>query len=169
MNRSDFIKIPNTTHNTCFGCGPANHRGLRMEFYGNDRLVFSEMDVPDYMAGWNGVVHGGILSSMLDEVMAWGAIFLTERFILTKTMTVNYHKPTLMHERLRAEAEIEERTSEREVIMRGRILNSKSEVSVSATGTFALFSPESIKKIGIIDAKQVDEFMTIMESHSHLK
>ena len=169
MNRADFIKIPNTAHNTCFGCGPANHRGLGMEFYGNEKLVFSEMDVPDYMAGWNGVVHGGILSTMLDEVMAWGAIFLTERFILTKTMTVNYHKPTLMHERLRIETEIGERTGEREVIMKGRIINSGGEVSVSATGTFALFSPESIKKIGVIDAKQVEEFMVIMNSHSHLK
>ncbi|HPS57743.1 MAG TPA: PaaI family thioesterase [Spirochaetota bacterium] len=169
MNRADFIKIPNTAHNTCFGCGPANHKGLGMEFHGNDKLVFSEMDVPDYMAGWNGVVHGGILSTMLDEVMAWGAIFLTEKFILTKTMTVTYHKPTLMHERLRAEAEIDARTSEREVVMKGCIINSKGEVSASATGVFALFSPESIKKIGIIDAKQVEEFVEIMNSHSHLK
>jgi acyl-coenzyme A thioesterase PaaI-like protein len=140
-----------------------------MEFYGNEKLVFSELDVPDYMAGWNGVIHGGILSTMLDEVMGWAAIFLTERFILTKSMTVSYHKPTLVHERLRAEAEIDERTSEREVRMKGRIINPKGEVSVSATGVFALFSPESIRKTGIIDAAQIEELTLIMSSHSRLK
>lgn len=169
MNRADFIKIPNTRDNTCFGCGSSNPNGLRMEFYGNSSMVFAELDVPDYMAGWNGVVHGGILSTMLDEVMGWGAIFLTEKFILTKTMTVTYHIPTLMHERLRAEAEIDVRTSEREVVMKGRIINSQGVVSVSASGTFALFSAENIKKIGIIDAVQVDEFQAIIDSHSHLK
>ena len=128
-------------------------------------MVYSELNVPDYMAGWNGVVHGGILSSMLDEVMGWGAIFLTEKFILTKTMTINYHKPTFVHERLRAESEIETRTDEREVIMKGRIINSKGEVSVSASGTFALFSSGSIKKLGILDEKQVDEFQAIINSH----
>lgn len=165
MNRVDFIKIPNTDDNTCFGCGPANTNGLRMEFYGNSTMIYSELDVPGYMAGWNGVVHGGILSSMLDEVMGWGAIFLTERFILTKSMTVTYHKPTFIAERLRAEAEIETRTGEREVIMKGRIINSSGETSVSATGVFALFDSESIKKLGIIDEKQVDDFQAIINSH----
>ena len=169
MNRADFIKIPNVEENNCFGCGPSNPNGLRMEFYGNSSLVFAELDVPDYMAGWNGVVHGGILSSILDEVMGWGAIFLTERFILTKTMTVNYHKPTMIYERLRAESEIDQRTNEREVIMKGRIINSKGEVSFSATGIFALFDSGSIKKLDILDAKQVDEFQAIINSHSGLK
>jgi uncharacterized protein (TIGR00369 family) len=171
MNKpdSEFIKIPNTKDNTCFGCGAANPNGLQMEFYGSSSMVYSELKVKEYMAGWNGVIHGGILSAMLDEVMGWGAIFLTEKFILTRNMTINYHKPTLTHESLRAEAEIDTRPSEREVIMKGRIINSKGEVSVSSTGSFALFSSEQIKKLGIIDNKQVDDFQSIMDSHNTLK
>ncbi len=168
MNKTEFIKIPNTIDNTCFGCGSANPNGLQMEFYGNSSMVYAELYVKDYMAGWNNVTHGGILSSILDEVMGWGAIFLTERFILTKSMTITYHKPTMVTEKLRAEAEIDTRTGEREVIMKGRIINPRGEVSVSASGTFALFTPENIKKIGIIDARQVDEFQSIIDSHYSL-
>jgi len=169
MNNSGFIKIPNVSHNECFGCGPANERGLKMEFQGNSTMVCSELAMEKYMAGWNGVVHGGILSTILDEVMAWGAIFLTERFILTRTMTINYHRPTFITERLRAEAEIEEHSSDREVVMRGRIINSKGEVTVSSTGTFALFTSESLKKMNIVDPEWIDEFRAIMDSHKHLK
>jgi hypothetical protein len=53
--------------------------------------------------------------------------------------------------------------------MKGRIINPKGEVSVSATGVFALFSPESIRKTGIIDAAQIEELTLIMSSHSRLK
>jgi len=169
MNKPGFIKIPNTKDNTCFGCGAANPNGLQMEFYGGSSMVYSELKVRDYMAGWNGVIHGGILSAMLDEVMGWGAIFLTERFILTRSMTITYHKPTFIHENLRAEAEVDTRVSEREVIMKGRIINSKGEVSVSSVGSFALFNSEQIKKLGIIDHKQVDEFQSIIDSHYALK
>ena len=82
------------------------------------------MAVPGHMIGWQGVVHGGILSTLLDEVMSWGAIFLTRRFILTKTMTVNYHKPVFAGDKLRVESSIENRNSERECVMNGRIINS---------------------------------------------
>ena len=160
-----FVQIPNIDHNMCFGCGPANKSGLAMKFHGNDDLVYSEIIVPDHLVGWHGVVHGGILSTILDEVMSWGAIFLTRRFIMTKTMTVNYHKPVLVGDRLRVESEIGDRVSERECLMKGRILNSKGELSVSSSGTFAIFTIDSIRKMGFMKEKDLEDFQNIINSH----
>jgi len=56
-------------HN-CFACGPANPHGLHMTFQSNGKVVMSHLSVPDHLRGWNNMVHGGIISTILDEVMA---------------------------------------------------------------------------------------------------
>lgn len=165
MCENGFIEIPNMDHNMCFGCGPANDHGLKMKFYGNDDMIYANIAVPDYLLGWNGVVHGGVLSTILDEGMSWGAIFLTRKFILTKSMTVNYHKPVLVGDMLRVESEIKERISDREALMTGRIFNSKGELSVSSTGIMALMNMEYVKKIGLMKDKDIEDFQVIIDSH----
>jgi len=165
MCENGFIEIPNMEHNMCFGCGPANKHGLRMKFFGNDSMIYANIAVPDYLLGWNGVVHGGILSTILDEGMSWGAIFLARKFILTKSMTVNYHKPVFIGDMLRVESEIKERISEREASMTARIFNSKGELCVSSTGIMALMDMSYIKKLGIMKDQDVEDFQKIIDFH----
>lgn len=165
MCEKSFIEIPNMDHNMCFGCGPANDHGLKMKFFGSDNMIYSNVAVPAYLLGWNGVVHGGILSTILDEGMSWGAIFLTRKFILTKSMTVNYHKPVLVGDMLRVESELVEKLSEREASMTGRILNSKGELCVSSTGIMALMDMSYIKKLGIMKDKDIEDFQKIIDSN----
>jgi len=53
----------------CIGCGEKNPLSLKMEFrYDGDRLL-SEAVVPKEFQGFAHVVHGGILGTLLDEVM----------------------------------------------------------------------------------------------------
>lgn len=69
----------------CFGCGPANAGGLRLRF----RLLPAEdgvarvattIDVPAHLCGVDGVVHGGIQATILDEVSGVAAqLALPER------------------------------------------------------------------------------------------
>jgi len=166
MCEKSFIEIPNMDHNMCFGCGPANEHGLKMKFFGSDNMIYANIAVPGYLLGWNGVVHGGILSTILDEGMSWGAIFLTRKFILTKSMTVNYHKPVLVGDMLRVESEIKELLSDREAFMTGRIYNSKGELSVSSTGIMALMDIAYVKKLGIMKDKDVEDFQKIIDANS---
>ena len=165
MCEKSFIEIPNMDHNMCFGCGPANEHGLKMKFFGSDNMIYANIAVPGYLLGWNGVVHGGILSTILDEGMSWGAIFLLRKFILTKSMTVNYHKPVIVGDTLRVESEVKEQLSEREALMTGRIFNSKGELSVSSTGIMALMDMTYVKKLGIMKDKDVDDFQKIIDAH----
>ena len=162
MKGKEFKELPNMEHNTCFGCGPANDHGLKMKFFGNDEMIYSDITVPDYLLGWNGVVHGGILSTMLDEVMGWSAIYLLKKFILTKTMTINYYRPVLVGETLHIEGRIKEKNSDKDATMTGRIYNSKNELCVTSTGLFALLEIEKIKKMGIMKDKDLDDFQAIM-------
>lgn len=54
----------------CFACGPKNPIGLRLEFETEDRGVSRTVWVPkEEHQGYVGVVHGGLIATVLDEVM----------------------------------------------------------------------------------------------------
>lgn len=164
MSENNSIEIPNMPDSNCFACGPINGKGLGMKFFKNDSIVYCNISIPAYMAGWNSVVHGGILSTLLDETMGWGAIVLLKKYIFTKSMTVNYHKPVLVMDTLRVESEVKERINEREAVMTARVYNSKSELCVSSTGVFSLMEKDYITKLAIVEEKQINFFSELFES-----
>ena len=54
----------------CFGCGPHNARGMQLRFFRDGDAVVTTLQP---RAGWEGppgIVHGGILSTLADEVAA---------------------------------------------------------------------------------------------------
>jgi hypothetical protein len=53
----------------CFGCGPENPHGLRMSFESDGKRLRSTVTLEKRFRGWSNHIHGGILSTMLDETM----------------------------------------------------------------------------------------------------
>ncbi len=56
--------------NHCFVCGPANDFGLHLEFRLDGDVCRSEFTPGPTHCGYDGVTHGGIVFSVLDDVMA---------------------------------------------------------------------------------------------------
>jgi acyl-coenzyme A thioesterase PaaI-like protein len=54
----------------CFVCGPANPIGLKLAFTVQDRYCHGEFTSRAEHAGFDGVTHGGIVFSVLDDAMA---------------------------------------------------------------------------------------------------
>ena len=60
-------------HNTCFGCGPANEKGLRIKsFVQRDQLV-AEWRPEDHHEAFPGMLNGGIIGALLDCHSNWMA------------------------------------------------------------------------------------------------
>jgi uncharacterized protein (TIGR00369 family) len=56
---------------SCFVCGPDNPRGLHLAFQTNESGEMTAEWIPEpEMEGYQGIVHGGIVSTVLDEAMA---------------------------------------------------------------------------------------------------
>lgn len=55
----------------CFACGQDNPVGLKLKFSKEGDEASSEFTVSDLYEGWYGFVHGGIISTILDEAMAY--------------------------------------------------------------------------------------------------
>ena len=151
MDKSGYTLLPNRADNKCFGCGPANPQGLQMQFYTNGETVASWITVPPHLCGWSNLAHGGILFTALDEIMGRTMIYLLQRFILTKSMTIEYLKPVPHGREFKVEGRILEVRSEREAAAEGIITNDAGEICTRATGLWATFTPDSARKLGVAD------------------
>jgi uncharacterized protein (TIGR00369 family) len=85
-----------------------NPFGLKLKFYENGPgKVVCEHVVPEQFNGYPGVVHGGIVASMLDETLA-RAFFSgsPERFMYTAKLTARYRKPVPTGKLIRLEGQV---------------------------------------------------------------
>lgn len=114
----------------CFGCGRNNPIGLYMKFRddGIDR-VLSEYTVADRYQGYPGLVHGGVLATMLDEAVA-RVSFIGDphHFMMSVKLQVSYRHPVPVAAPLRVIGRI--------VKLRGRLGKAVGEI-ILADGTVA--------------------------------
>ena len=166
INSIDFSslkQIRNRENHRCFGCSPVNTHGLRMRFYTDEKSVYSKLEVPEHLCGWNNLVHGGVLSTILDEIMSWSVIYLLKRFILTKSISVDFLKPVYIQKEIIAEGSIIERVNDREVTASGR-LYFNGGLAARSTGRIALLTMESMKSIGLADEEMLRDFDAVFNS-----
>jgi acyl-coenzyme A thioesterase PaaI-like protein len=94
----------------CFVCGVENPFGLKLSFYEEQPgHVRAETIVPEQFQGYPGIVHGGIVAAMLDEVSGRTMIQgEPPRWMVTAKMEVRYRKPVPIGKRLFLEGRAKE-------------------------------------------------------------
>ncbi len=157
IEREGYTYLPNLESNRCFGCGPANPAGLQMKFYTDRKSIVSWICVPERFTGWSNLVHGGILSTILDEIMGRSAIHLLKRLPMTKSMTVDYLKPVYAGMEIKTVGKVI-KSDEREARVEGAIYNEDGEICTRSSGNFGLFTIEFMKKRGVIRENFEDWF-----------
>ncbi|MCE5244977.1 MAG: PaaI family thioesterase [Syntrophobacteraceae bacterium] len=158
-----FIRLPNRENHNCFGCSPTNDAGLRLQFYTDGRTVVTKVNVPGHLCGWENLVHGGVISTILDEVMGWSMLHILKKFTLTKSITVEFLKPVYIETELRAEARILEVKNDREALAEGLLFNENGVLCARSSGSFALFTSKAIQRLGIMNADTIECMRRIIE------
>ena len=126
---------PNPT-NHCFGCGGANPRGMQLTFEQDDsaRRIRGVFRLGSEYQGGPGFVHGGIIATLLDEVMAKVNRFAQE-IAVTAELTVEYRKPVPVDEDLTVEGWEVERKG-RDLVREGEIRDASGAVLAHGRGRF---------------------------------
>ena len=83
----------------CFGCGQNNPFGLKLNFKRDGKTVRTEFTLAKLYQGWPGVVHGGIITCVLDEAMSY-AVHFEGMTSVTAKMEVKFKRPVLIEEPL---------------------------------------------------------------------
>jgi uncharacterized protein (TIGR00369 family) len=83
---------PVKNDNRCFVCGTDNPIGLKLNFSEISGGAYTELRFSHDYEGWSGIVHGGILSSVIDEAMVKAA-GMTGLRCVTAELGIRYKKP----------------------------------------------------------------------------
>jgi len=134
------------SYGNCFVCGENNLGGLRLRFEIDKqrqtlRTVFVASPV---FQGWDGVVHGGIISTLLDEAMAKLSYELGYNTV-TVSLEIRFKKPAPILEPLLVYGEISE-VSRRLVKAKARV--AKDDGTILAEGKSTLMK-QSPSKMGL--------------------
>lgn len=128
------METPANTYNMCFGCSQANPIGLKLKFTMDGEVCRSSFTAEPQYQGWAGYIHGGILSTLLDEVMAqW--IWQKNIPAMTAEITVRFSKAVPVNVPLTLESRCVGSKGKLH-LMEGRIILPDGSVPCSATAKF---------------------------------
>jgi uncharacterized protein (TIGR00369 family) len=119
---------------TCFGCSTSHPTGLRLRFRRDGDVVSARYTVADRFHGAPGIVHGGIVATLLDEVSCAAIFFVREQMVVTGELTVRYARPCPVDVPLDLTARVIDETS-RYLVVEGTIRRDGVELARS-TGKF---------------------------------
>ncbi len=97
--------MPEERYAMCFGCGDDNRIGLKLKFDWDGDFLTTTFTPQDVHQGYPGVCHGGIVATVLDEVMAQ-VLFVRGIPAVTAKLEVRYShavpagRPTIYRARL---------------------------------------------------------------------
>jgi len=134
-------KQPNSK--MCFACGLDNPIGLKMAFYEDDEgRVVAKFTPRDEHQGYPGVVHGGIVTALLDEVLGRVAI-AAERWMVTGRLNIRFRRPIPVGEPLTIVGQVVS-WNKRTLEAHGEIRLADGQVGAEATGTFLEIPPDKV-------------------------
>jgi len=131
----------------CFGCGPANQQGLRIQSRVEGEKLVADWTPQKHHEAFSGVVNGGIIGALLDchsnWTAAWHLMQKTGATELPSTVTSEFHvklkRPTPSNTALRIEARVVESSDDRAVIEAEILAGGK--VTSTCRGVFVAVLP----------------------------
>lgn len=131
-------------HN-CFACGGTNPIGMQLQIELGEGTASTTWRARPEFVGWEDRVHGGILATLLDEVMAW-APSSYDSWAVTAEMAIRYRAPANPGEALTASASV---TARRRRIyeVHGEIHGEDGRLVAEADGRFLGASPTTKREL----------------------
>jgi len=121
--------------NQCFVCGPDNPLGLRLRFHMDGDVCRSEFRPGPFHCGYQNLVHGGIVYSALDDIMAnWLVLQGTRGH--TARCEVRYREPVELGDTLLLEGRLLRRKARLAILTGIATRASDNTIVAEAQGTF---------------------------------
>jgi acyl-coenzyme A thioesterase PaaI-like protein len=134
-------------HNACFGCGPANEKGLKIRSFVQDDEVVADWTPEKYHEAFEGVLNGGIIGALLDCHSNWAAAWHLMKkagedhppCTVTAEFAVKLTRPTPTNVPVHLSAVVTESTDDRAVV--DAKLTANGKVCATCHGIFVAVKP----------------------------
>ena len=134
-------QLPHTAN--CVVCGRTNPHGLRLDLFvlPETGLVIAEFVPQPHHVGFESLVHGGVLATVLDEAMTWAATWVGKRFCVCGEMSLRLRQGVRVGERLRIEALVDYHRHKL-VEPSAKLFDEYHKLLATASGRYVPVSPE---------------------------
>ncbi len=130
----------------CFACGELNEQGLRLTIHVDPSGAWTETTLEPRFQGWEAVAHGGVVCTLLDEVMAWSVIG-RGMWGVTARLNVTFRRPIPVGRPVRAEGWVVEE-NRRAHRAEGRVVDPETrEVFARGESTFVAVPPQEVERL----------------------
>jgi uncharacterized protein (TIGR00369 family) len=141
------IEIPKPQGHNCFACGTENPIGLNLQFYRLADTVCTELTLQRQYEGWEGVVHGGIVSTLLDEVMSWAIMYTKKVFLVTRKIDIKYVRPVLVGIPLKVAGRLVDDSEPPKIKARAEIRDEQGRLLVRSNAEFVEIPKENFSGV----------------------
>lgn len=124
---------------TCYFCGTENEKGLGIRYFyepAADRIT-GRAKPEEIHCGYPGILHGGLQSALLDDVMYWAVMFRTATSSVTLEITCRFRKTAELGRAFLLQA-TSGRPEGRKARARGELLNEDGALLAEASGLYLL-------------------------------
>ena len=147
MAESKSLQEQFAPHNACFGCGPANKKGLRIRSMVDGEQVVATWHAQAHHEAFPGMLNGGIIGSLLDCHSNWTAAWHLMKksgddhppCTVTADYAIKLLRPTPTDGEISLRATVTESTARKAVIEAE--LSAGGKVCATCRGTFVAVEP----------------------------
>jgi len=138
-------ELPHTA--SCFVCGESNTSGLKIRFETDGAVVRARfLPRPEHI-GFKKTIHGGIIATLLDEIMVWACAIQTRRFAYCAELNVRYLRPARPGEEILASAELVANRRNRLFEAKGEVRDATGRVLATGTGKYLPIKEAELKDL----------------------
>jgi uncharacterized protein (TIGR00369 family) len=129
----------------CFGCSPTHPHGLHLAFEREGDDVVTRFTPTDLQQGPPGIMHGGLVTVLADELAAWVLVLLREKFGFTAELNAKLLRPVRVGREVEGRARILRETHR--VVRIAVELFQDGAKAYTAEATFALLDRGGAEKL----------------------
>ncbi|GGG08501.1 MULTISPECIES: PaaI family thioesterase [Cysteiniphilum] len=164
INFSELKKlIPHEHQRGCFGKCETSPINKQLILYTDGKAIYTQFQPLERHIGWGNILHGGILTTIMDEILGWEAVLLAKMVCVTKKIEVQFHHPAQFDDSYTITAKYLKHTQS-EIIVDGEVYNSGNILIMSATGVFSPLPAQAIDKLGIMPPEQLQLVLEYIKS-----
>ena len=145
--QKEHRNIPKPQGHGCFACGTANPIGLNLQFYVAGEELCSDITLGKNHEGWENMAHGGIISTLLDEVMSWTILVFQRVFFVTRKMEVKYIKPVMIGTPLTVKGRLAGESKNPKIKAKAEVCDQEGMLFARAKGEFIVLPEERLSMV----------------------
>jgi uncharacterized protein (TIGR00369 family) len=165
VTTGEKIDLPKSEGYRCFACGTNNPLGLGMSFYSLGKTVRSDITLSQHHVGWENLAHGGIISTVLDEIMGWTVIAFKRVFFVTRNIQIHYLRPVEVNSPLTAIGEIEADFAQKGCSTKGALLDANGKKLAEGRAEMAYLSE---KRLPLLPEQYRNDMLQLFEQMRQL-